>query len=98
VTQNPVKDLHSQVTVLNSIEELDALDIMEKLSDALFFTECREAGLTKMPVGNMADVMSERNGFNQVFVQAEASSNRSCDFGNQLDMNDAVRDMVIVHE
>jgi hypothetical protein len=41
---------------------------MEKLSDTLFFTERRQAGLTKMPVGNMADIMAKGNGFNQILV------------------------------
>src|SRR5665647_3561595 len=80
VTENPVQHLHSQVTVFNPIEELNALYIVEKLSDPKLFTQFRETGLTKMPIGNMPYIMSKCNCLNKILIQAETATDRSCDF------------------
>jgi len=51
-----------------------------------------------MPEGCVPYIMAERNRFDQVFVQSQASSYRPGNLGDQLDMQYPVRDVVILNK
>ena len=72
MAEDTVQHLHGQILVLDLVEEPDTLNIVGKFSDPVFFTECREAGLAKMPVRDVADIVPERDRFDQILVEAQA--------------------------
>jgi hypothetical protein len=95
MTENPIQYLHGEVTVFNTIEELNALYIMEKPANPVLLAEFRQACFPKMPVRDMPDIMAESNCFNQIFVQSQASTDRPGDLRYDLHMDNAVGDMVV---
>ncbi len=95
MTEYPVKNLHGQILILDTVEELHALDIVEKPAYAVPLAECRETGLAKMTIRDMAYVMPERDRLNEILVQPQASPDRPRDFRYELDMDDPVGDVVI---
>jgi hypothetical protein len=68
MAEDPIQYLHGQVAGFYPVKELDTLDIMVESSDSMLFAECGQAGLPEMPVRDVADVMPERDRFDEVFV------------------------------
>jgi hypothetical protein len=95
VAEDAVEHLHGQVLIFNTVKELHALDIVKKSAYTVFFAECREAGLAKVAVRDMSDVMPESNCFNEIFVQPQAAPDRPGDLRDELDMNHPVGDVII---
>jgi hypothetical protein len=98
MTENPIQYLHGEVTVFNTIEELNALNIMEKPANPILLAEFRQACFPKMPVRDMTDIMAEGNCFNQIFVQSQASPDRPCNLRYDLHVDNTVGDMVVFDE
>jgi hypothetical protein len=98
MAQNPVQNLEGEVTVLDPVEEMHALDIMEELPDTVLLAEPGEAVLTEMPVGDVTDVVPERDCFNEILVEAEGPPDGSGDPRDELDMDDPVRDMIVLDQ
>jgi hypothetical protein len=46
----------------------------------------------------MPDIMTKCDCLDKILVQTEAAPDRSCNLGNELDVNDAMCDVVIFHE
>ncbi len=51
-----------------------------------------------MPIRDMSDIMTESNCLDEIFIQAETSSDRPRDLRNKLDMNYTMGDMVVFDE
>jgi hypothetical protein len=98
MAEDAIKHLHGQVLVLDPVKEPHALDIVEEHPDAQLLAELREAGLAEMPVGDMADIVPERDRLDQILVEPETPPDGAGDLGDELDMDDPVRDMVIINE
>lgn len=64
----------------------------------MFDAELVEERLPEVAVGHVADVVAEGDRLDQVLVQAEGSSDRPCDLRDQLDVEDAVGDVVVLDE
>ena len=95
MTEDPIQHLHREIAVFDFVEELDTLDVMEKLPDAIPLAEIGKAVLPEMPIRDMSDVMTEGNCLDEIFIQAETSSDRPRDLRNKLDMNYTMGDMVV---
>ena len=71
---------------------------MEELPDPVPLTECRQAGLAEVAIGDVPDIMPECDRLDQILVEAEGSPDRPGDPRDQLDMDHPVGDMVVLHE
>jgi len=69
-----------------------------KAIQAMLPAELIEDAFTDMAKGRMADVMAQGNGLDQILVEAQAAANGPADPGDQLDMENPVRDMIIVNQ
>ena len=68
MTENTIEYLHSEITIFDLIEELHALDVVEKFSNTKLLAERGQAVLTKMPVGDMPDIVTECNCLDEILV------------------------------
>ncbi|MEI8330505.1 MAG: hypothetical protein WCF90_02460 [Methanomicrobiales archaeon] len=79
MAEYPVKHLHTQITILDTVQELHALNIVKKYPDPVLFADARKAGLTKRTVRNVPDIMTKGNRLYGIFVQPQAAPDRSGD-------------------
>jgi len=98
MAEDTVQYLHGQILVFDLVEEPDALDIVGEFSDLMFFAKFQEAGLAKMPVGDMADIVPERYCFDEIFVKAQAPPDRTGDLRDELDMDHPVGDVIVLDQ
>ncbi len=98
MTEDPIQHLHREIAVFYFVEELDTLDVMEKLPDAILLAESGKAALPEMSIRNMADIMTEGNCLDKVFIKAETSSYRPRNLRNELDMDYTMGNMVVFDE
>ena len=85
--------VRSQSSIL--IEELNALNIMEKTTNSILFAEFRQACFPKMPVWDMTDIVAKGYCFNQIFVESQASPDSPRDLRYNLHVDYPVGDMVV---
>jgi hypothetical protein len=98
MTEDSIEHLHREITIFDLIEELDTLDIMEKFPDTILFAETGQAVLPEMAVRDMPDIMTECNRFYEIFVEPETSTDRPRNFGDKLNMNYTVGNVVVFHK
>lgn len=79
VAEDPIQHLKGQILILYPIKRPDALHVMEKLPDPVFFAEIRKTGFAKMPVRDMTDIVTESDCFNQILIETQATANRTGD-------------------
>ena len=60
--------------------------------------KCGQTVLPEVPVRDMPDIMTECDCLDKILVQTKASPDRSCNLGNELDMNDTMGDVVVFHK
>ena len=96
MAEDPIQNLHGEVTVLDPVKELNALDIVEEPADPVLLAEPGEAVLTEMPVRDMADIVTECDRLNEILVETEGPANRAGDPRDELDMDDPVGDVIVL--
>jgi hypothetical protein len=69
---------------------------MKKFLNTMVFAQIGKDSLPIVPERRVSDIMSEGNGFNQVFIQSEKATNGPGNFGDQLDMQNPVGNMIIL--
>jgi hypothetical protein len=102
MAQNTVKRFETQVPPraipFDALQKLDALDIVQKMTDAVCDAQFGKIAFPLVPEWGMADVVSKRDGFDEVLVQAKKSSDGSGNSGNELHMEHPVGDVVVFDE
>ena len=71
---------------------------MEEGSDAVSLAESRKDSLTIVAEGRVADVVSQRNGLQEILVEAEVTADGAGDFGEKLNVKGPVAYMVVLDE
>ncbi len=100
MTEDAVEDLQRKVktlpVVLNVEEKPDALRTMRESTDAIFHAKAVQYALALMSVGDMTEIMPQRNRLNKVFIESKTVADDSSDLGDHLDMEYTVSNMVIL--
>ncbi len=84
-----------QAALLDGFQEMDTLDIVQEVADAGRLTESGQNLFAVVAKRDVADIMPQGNGFDEVFVQAQKTADRAGDFRYQLNMQDPVGDVIV---
>jgi len=102
VAKDSVEDLEREVPSfsfsLDLFQEPDTLDIVKKMTQSVFQGKLGEKPLPVVPEGAVADVVAQGDGLNKIFVQRKQASAGPGDLGNELDVQNAVGDMVVLDQ
>ncbi len=71
------------------------MDIVLKRWEAMVKADVGEEFFAIVSKRWVADIVSQGNGFDQVFIQAQETTDCPCDAGNKLDMKNPVGDMIV---
>ena len=100
VTDNAVQGLDREIDAgpvpLDFVEETDPLDVVIEASDAFVVTDRVDHFFTEVAKGGMSDVMAEGDGLDQVFVEGQGAPDGAPDPGDELDVQDSMRDVVVL--
>jgi hypothetical protein len=86
---------HPLAFALYPIQELDTLDIMQKIADAGLLAQFGQVTFAFMAEWRMADIMAQGDCLDEVFVEPEKTADGAGNLGNQLHMQHPVRDVVV---
>lgn len=64
----------------------------------MFAAQRREALFAVMAEGGVTDVVAEGDRLDKILVEMEKTPHRTGDFGNELDMQHPVRDMIVLDQ
>jgi hypothetical protein len=99
MAQDAVQGLETKIPSspfsFHPVEKKHALEIVMEVPDTALETELRKEPLTVVTKGRVTDIVPESDGFDQVLVKPEESSDGSRGFGDQLHVEDAVGDVVV---
>jgi len=102
MAQNSILDLECKIEALsfffNLFKELNALNIVKIRTYSCLLTQFGKVRFTVVPEGAMPYVVSQSYCLDQVFVETQKSSDGPGYLGYELNMEDSVGDMVIIHE
>jgi hypothetical protein len=68
------------------------------MAQAVFQRKLGEKPLPVVPEGAVPDIVAQGDGLNKVFVQGKQAAAGSGDLGNELDVQNAVGDVVILNQ
>jgi len=102
VAEDTVQDLEGKIEAfapfLRPLQEPDALNTVEKGPDAMSLAELGEDALTIMTEGGVADVVSQGDGFEEILVQTEITTDGTSDLGEELDVQNPMTDVLMLDE
>jgi hypothetical protein len=102
MAKNAVLHLEGEIPAgtlaLKVLKKLYRLNIMLKRTQSVLATEGRQNAFTFMAERRMADIVTKGDGFDQILVEPEKSTDGPGDPRDDLDMQNPVGDMIVVHQ
>jgi len=99
VADNAVEYLQSEIEAptafFDPVQRVKALQIVMKGPDSVFLTEFGKRPFPGMTEGTVTDIVPQSDGLDQILVETKGPTDRSTDFGKQLDMDDPPGDIVV---
>ena len=102
MTQYAIQRLKAQIPpapfALDTIQELNTLDVMKKRTDAGGLAQLAQKPFAIMTEGGMTDIMAQGDGFDKILVEMQKSTNGSGNLRNQLDMQNPMGDVIVSNQ
>ena len=93
--ENRQREVEPAPALLEVLQHAHGLRVVHESARAVLRQEPRELGFASVPARRVADVVSERDGLDEVLVQAQTASDGPRDPGDHLHVEEPARDVVV---